>query len=122
MLAIGDRLTSLGPRSTAGSEKGSGIVELETREQRVWAAVRHGPWLEVFEELSACDPIGLTAVELEALAESAWWLCRADASIAARHRAYAAFRDAGDDRGAARTASRLFHEHFYRGERAVAVG
>ena len=31
-------------------------------------------------------------------------------------------RDANDDRGAARAAARLFHDHFYRGEGAVAVG
>ena len=63
-----------------------------------------------------------TEPELEALAEAAWWQCRTGESIAARHRAHAAFRRAGDDRGAARTAARLFHEHFYRGETAVAVG
>jgi DNA-binding CsgD family transcriptional regulator len=85
-------------------------------------AVRTGPWLEVYEQLSARDPAGLAAAELEALAEAAWWLCRADESVAARRRAYTAFRDARDDRGAARAAARLFHEHFYRGERAVAVG
>jgi DNA-binding CsgD family transcriptional regulator len=85
-------------------------------------AVRTGPWLKVYQELSARDPAGLAAAELEALAEAAWWLCKADASIAARQRAYAAFRDARDDRGAARAAARLFHEHFYRGEGAVAVG
>ncbi|MDP9209485.1 MAG: LuxR family transcriptional regulator, partial [Actinomycetota bacterium] len=63
-----------------------------------------------------------TGPELEALAEAAWWQCRTGESIAARHRAHAAFRRAGDDRGAARTAARLFHEHFYLGETAVAVG
>jgi DNA-binding CsgD family transcriptional regulator len=84
--------------------------------------VRTGPWLKAYQELSARDPAGLAAAELEALAEAAWWLCKADESIAARQRAYAAFRDARDDRGAARAAARLFHEHFYRGEGAVAVG
>ena len=63
-----------------------------------------------------------TGPGLEALAEAAWWRCRTGESIAARHQAHAAFRRAGDDRGAARTAARLFHEHFYRGETAVAVG
>jgi SnoaL-like domain/ubiE/COQ5 methyltransferase family len=47
---------------------------------------------------------------------------KADDSIATRQRAHAAFRDARDDRAAARAAARLFHEHFYRGEGAVAVG
>ena len=84
--------------------------------------VRTGPWLELYDELAARDPAGLDAGELEALAEAAWWLCRTGESVAARHRAHAAYRRAGDDRGAARTAARLFHEHFYRGEHAVAVG
>jgi DNA-binding CsgD family transcriptional regulator len=97
-------------------------VEHSTGVGRVGETVRTGPWLGVYEELSARDPVGLGAAELDALAEAAWWLCRADESIAARQRAYAAFRDAKDDRGAARTAGRLFHEHLYRGEGAVAVG
>jgi len=97
-------------------------VEQRAGQARAAETVRTGPWLRVYEDLSARDPAGLTAVELEALAVAAWWLCKPDESIAARQRAYAAFRDAGDDRGAARTAARLFHEHFYRGEGAVAVG
>jgi ATP/maltotriose-dependent transcriptional regulator MalT len=97
-------------------------VEQRTGMERLRETVRTGPWLGVYEELSARDPASLTAVELDALAEAAWWLCKTDESIAARHRAHAAFREAKDDRGAARTAARLFHEHFYRGELAVAVG
>ena len=84
--------------------------------------VRTGPWLELYQALAARDPAGLDAAELEALAEAAWWLCRTGESIAARHRAHAAYRRATDDRGAARTAARLFHDHFYRDETAVAVG
>ena len=84
--------------------------------------VRSGPWLELYGRLAARDPAGLDGDELEALAEAAWWLCRTGESIAARHRAHAAFRRAGDAKGAARTAARLFHEHFYRGEQAVAAG
>jgi DNA-binding CsgD family transcriptional regulator len=97
-------------------------VEQGTGAEQVRETARTGPWLHVYEDLGARDPAALLAVELEALAEAAWWLCRTDESIAARQRAYAAFREAGDDRGAARTAARLFHDHFYRGERAVAVG
>ena len=97
-------------------------MERKTGTERVGETVRTGPWLGVYEDLSARDPVSLAAVDLEALAEAAWWLCKTDKSIAARQRAYAAFRDAKDDRGAARTAARLFHEHFYRGAGAVAVG
>jgi DNA-binding CsgD family transcriptional regulator len=97
-------------------------VEQGTGAEQVRESARTGPWLHVYEDLGARDPGALLPVDLEALAEAAWWLCRTDESIAARQRAYAAFREAGDDRGAARTAARLFHDHFYRGERAVAVG
>jgi DNA-binding NarL/FixJ family response regulator len=97
-------------------------VEHSTGTERVRETVRTGPWLHVYEDLSGRDPASLAAVELEALAEAAWWLCKSDESIAARQGAYAAFRDANDDRGAARAAARLFHDHFYRGEGAVAVG
>jgi tetratricopeptide (TPR) repeat protein len=97
-------------------------VEHSAGRERVRETVRIGPWVHVYEDLSGRDPVSLAAVELEALAEAAWWLCKTDESIAARQRAYAAFRDAKDDRGAARAAARLFHDHFYRGEGAVAVG
>jgi DNA-binding NarL/FixJ family response regulator len=97
-------------------------VERSTGTERVRETVRIGPWLQVYADLSGRDPVSLGAVELDALAEAAWWLCKTDESIAARQRAYAGFRDAKDDRGAARTAGRLFHEHFYRGEGVVAVG
>jgi DNA-binding CsgD family transcriptional regulator len=97
-------------------------VEHSTGTERVRETVRTGPWLHVYQDLSGRDPARLAAVELEALAEAAWWLCKTDESIAARQRAYAAFRDTNDDRGAARAAARLFHDHFYRGEGAVAVG
>jgi ATP/maltotriose-dependent transcriptional regulator MalT len=97
-------------------------VEHGVGTERVQETVRTGPWLHVYQDLSARDPVGLAPVELDALAEAAWWLCKTDEGIAARQRAYAAFRDAKDDRGAARTAARLFHEHLYRGEGAVAVG
>ena len=97
-------------------------MERSTGTERVRETVRTGPWRHVYEDLRGRGPVSLGAVELEALAEAAWWLCKTDESIAARQRAYAAFRDANDDRGAARMAAQLFHEHFYRGEGAVAVG
>lgn len=90
--------------------------------ERTRQTVRTGPWLQVYEDLNSRDPGSLAASELEALAEAAWWLCKTDKSITQRQRAYAAYRAMKDDRGAARTAARLFHEHFYRGEGAVAVG
>ena len=97
-------------------------MEHSTGTEWVRGSVRTGPWLHVYEDLIGRDPVRLAPAELEALAEAAWWLCRTDESIAARQQAYAGFRDAEDDQGAARTAARLFHDHFYRGEGAVAVG
>jgi tetratricopeptide (TPR) repeat protein len=97
-------------------------VEHSTGTEWIRETVRSGPWLHLYEDLSGRELAGLAAADLEALAEAAWWLCKTDESIAARQRAYATFRDANDDRGAARAAARLFHEHFYRGEGAVAVG
>jgi DNA-binding CsgD family transcriptional regulator len=97
-------------------------VEQPTGAEQARETARMGPWLQVYADLAARDPDDLGAVELEALAEAAWWLCRTDESIATRQRAYVAFRAARDDRGAARSAARLFHEHFYRGQGAVAVG
>jgi putative redox protein len=51
-------------------------VEHSTGAERVRETVRTGPWLRVYEDLSGRDPAGLAAVELEALAEAAWWLCK----------------------------------------------
>jgi DNA-binding CsgD family transcriptional regulator/Flp pilus assembly protein TadD len=98
------------------------VVERSPDTESVREPAPTGPWLARYQELGARDPAGLDAAELEDLAEAAWWLCRPGESIAARHRAHAAFRRSGGDRGAARTAARLFHDHFYLGEVAVAVG
>jgi DNA-binding NarL/FixJ family response regulator len=98
------------------------VVERSPGTKAARETVRTGPWRQLYDQLAVRDPADLDAWELEALAEAAWWLCRTGESIAARHRAHTAFRRAGDGRGAARTAARLFHEHFYRGEQAVAVG
>ena len=96
-------------------------MEHQTGRERIRETVRTGPWLHVYEDLGGRDPVRLAPVELEALAEAAWWLCKTDESIAARQRLR---RVPGRGRrpGAARTSARLFHDHFYRGEGAVAVG
>jgi hypothetical protein len=47
-------------------------VEHTTGAEQLRETVRSGPWLQVYEQLGARDPGGLTAVELEALAEAAW--------------------------------------------------
>jgi DNA-binding CsgD family transcriptional regulator len=60
--------------------------------------------------------------ELEALADAAWWLSKADESIAARQRAYAGYASTGEPERAAWMAARLSIEHFLRGDPAVGAG
>ena len=57
---------------------------------------------------------------LEGLARAAWWQGDEHATIAARERAYRAYRAAGDDCGAARTAMWLGSDHLdFRGDDAL---
>jgi DNA-binding NarL/FixJ family response regulator len=72
--------------------------------------------------LSSVDPTGLSAGDLEGLADAAWWISQWEESIAARQKAYAAFAARSDDRAAARMAGRLCVDHFTRQEPAVAGG
>lgn len=79
-------------------------------------------WAETYERLASVAPEDLSARDLEALAEAAWWLLRGEEAIGRRRGAYSAYASAGDDRGAARQAWDLFYEHLYRGEQSVALG
>jgi hypothetical protein len=65
-------------------------------------------WRAVHAELSTRDASSLRAEELDALAESLFWLDRPDESIAVRGRAYRAHAAAGDHAGAAMAAWQLF--------------
>jgi DNA-binding CsgD family transcriptional regulator len=85
-------------------------------------AVRRESWAEAYERLRTLDPAGLEPRDLEGLADAAWWLSRADESVAARQRAYAGYTAAGEDPRAAWCAGRLCIEHFFRGEAALAAG
>jgi ATP/maltotriose-dependent transcriptional regulator MalT len=79
-------------------------------------------WVEIHSRLTGRDPASLTPEDLEALADAAWLLCRFGESIGARQKAYAGYLGARADRPAARMAWRLFWEHLYSGETAVALG
>jgi len=60
---------------------------------------------------------------LEGLGLAAWWLDDADATFAARERAYRLYRHGGDARGAGRVATWLAWDYnAFRGESAVANG
>ena len=79
-------------------------------------------WMETYRRLSGLDAGSLAPGDLESLADVSWLLCRFKESIAARQRAYAGYLEAHMDGQAARSAWRLFWEHLYNGELAVALG
>jgi DNA-binding NarL/FixJ family response regulator len=79
-------------------------------------------WRGVHAELSARDASSLRAEELDALAESLFWLDRPDESIAVRGQAFTAHVAAGDHAGAAMAAWQLFYDHVLVGEVAPANG
>jgi hypothetical protein len=82
----------------------------------------HDGWPETYTRLSTRDPADLTPDQLEDLAEGAWLVCRLDESLSARRQVYARYHEIHDDRSAARTAWRLFWDHLYNGDKAVALG
>lgn len=79
-------------------------------------------WPETYERLSTRALAGLTPDELEALADSAWLVCRLQESVDARQRAYTGYQEAHDDRSTVRTAWRLFWDNLYNGDKVVALG
>jgi ATP/maltotriose-dependent transcriptional regulator MalT len=85
-------------------------------------AVRERLWRERYDTLTAREPSELSASDLELLAEAAFWLGRPRDTIAARHRAYAIYRDAQQHEPAARMACKLFHNHFELDEASAASG
>jgi ATP/maltotriose-dependent transcriptional regulator MalT len=93
-----------------------------TETQRARDLAMRGSWREAYEALALLDPAELAALDLETLADAAWWLSKGNESIAARQRAYTAYAAASDDVGAASMAARLAVEHFVRGDAAVAAG
>jgi len=84
-------------------------------------AVRRHAWREAFEFLTTADQGGgLTADDLEALAEADWWNARLEDCISARERAFALHLEAGQPRRAALIALDLTKDQF--GRRRSAVG
>jgi ATP/maltotriose-dependent transcriptional regulator MalT len=90
--------------------------------ERARAAVETAGWPDAYDEFRAVDSSQLTAGDLEAFADAAWWLSKLDESLDLRHKAYAAYVAQGDDRGAAAVAARVAVEHFVRGEPSVGAG
>lgn len=85
-------------------------------------AAASGEWAQAYEALSSVDPASLEPVDLETLADAAWWVFDEHGSIQARQRAYAGYAAAGDDARAGAVAARLAIDHFGRGNQSVGGG
>lgn len=73
--------------------------------------------------MTAADAEGpLTAADLEALAEAAWWTGRLEACISARERAYAAYLSAGEPRKAALMALKVSDDYFAKRAHSIGAG
>ncbi|MFI1974905.1 MULTISPECIES: helix-turn-helix transcriptional regulator [Streptomyces] len=102
--------------TTAGS---ADVVE------RAREAAGRESWAEVYALLHAHDrhpSRALTADDLSALADAAWWSGHVDESVTARLRAHAAFLAAGDHRGAGLASWWLYFEYRGLGRPAAASG
>ncbi|MGA9160990.1 MAG: adenylate/guanylate cyclase domain-containing protein [Actinomycetota bacterium] len=87
------------------------MTDTTTLERARHALDQHA-WQEAYEALaSIADRGGLSAEDLERLAEAAWWSAHPTESIEAFERAYAAFSAAGEPRRAAGVALRLAMEY-----------
>jgi len=98
------------------------VAERTADTQRARDLAGRGSWRDAYEALSGIDPSELEPVDLELLADAAWWLSKQDETIAVRQRAYVGYAAASDDVGAAGMAARLAVEHFGRGDPAVGAG
>jgi tetratricopeptide (TPR) repeat protein len=87
------------------------------------AAYKAGDWSRAFDALSAADAKAELAPEhLELLADSAWWLGRADETVRTRERAYSRHLERGNRRRAAAVAIALAEDYHYRLARSVSHG
>jgi ATP/maltotriose-dependent transcriptional regulator MalT len=85
------------------------------------AALERAAWEEARAIFEAATADGGTAEAWDGLSHAMWWLGDEPATLAARERAYKAYREAGDRRGAARMAMWLGGDHFdFHGDDAVA--
>lgn len=85
-------------------------------------AARRGAWTEALALFARLDAAELSAEDLEALADAAWWSCQIDESIAARQKAYAGYLAAANTRRAAHSAWFLSLDYGMKGEPSVGSG
>lgn len=98
-------------------------AEAEASAERARVAFGERRWSEAIELLRAADAGGaLTAADLDAYGESAWWIGNLGEAIEMRERAFAAHKAAGDPRRAAATALALANDYSHRLESPVASG
>ena len=98
-------------------------AEAEANAERARVAFVEHNWSEAIELLRAADAGGaLTAADLDAYGETAWWMGRLGEAIEVRERAFAAHKAAGDPRRAAATALALASDYSHRLESPVASG
>src|ERR687893_1271270 len=86
------------------------------------AALRNAAWDEARARFQEAVDAGDAPEAWEGLGRAAWWQGDQEETLAARERAYRAYRDAGDVCGAARMAMWLASDHLdFRGHDAVAL-
>lgn len=87
------------------------------------AAFADGDWVRAHEGfLRAQQHAPLGAADLNALAEAAWWMGRAEESLAGTEQAYELFLEEGDQRAAARCALDAAYAYLLAGDEAVGSG
>lgn len=85
--------------------------------------LRKHAWTPAFESLSQADREGvLTARDLEALAEAAWFTGQADLAIDVKERAFRAHQAEGDPVSAAGIALDLARDHSFKQQHSIAGG
>jgi DNA-binding winged helix-turn-helix (wHTH) protein len=91
--------------------------------ERARSAFARGAWREAYQGFSTIDTTaGLTAEDLERLAEAAWWLSDGTACVRARERAYRQYIQDGQDRAAASVSLALAEDYFHGLARSVGQG
>ena len=95
------------------------IAERQERDAAVAAFGRHA-WRDAYDLFAKADGAGqLQPADIEAFAESAWWIGEPDGAITLRERAFAAYLAAGERREAARIALLLCQNNVIKGNEAV---
>ncbi len=114
------RRTSIHDHDVVGAPSGTFSGDLI---EAGYAALARGGWDDARAHFDAALVTSETAEALEGLSWAAWWQSDAEVTFDARERAYRAYRERGDVRGAARMATWLGTDHVdFRGEMAVALG